>query len=189
MTWTSAGALSRLLCLAPLKFFGHPRGDRPLRVLEIGSGTGLVGLIAATVLASLDRDATVTLSDFDDAVLKNLERNVTLNEACTQSTAVSIRHLDWSNPPSELHEAFDLVLAADVLYEPAHADLLHRVISHCMRRDGTMDRPSTAWIMMPVRETHGLEYARFDERFGESIKLREHIRYQEVQHVLVQIQL
>lgn len=64
--WPAAVILSRWLCRNP-----HVLGGR--RVLEVGSGLGLCGIVAAHMAAD------VTLSDFNPVVLRALEANVALN--------------------------------------------------------------------------------------------------------------
>lgn len=64
--WPAAVILSRWLCRNP-----HVLGGR--RVLEVGSGLGLCGIVAAHMAAD------VTLSDFNPVVLRALEASVALN--------------------------------------------------------------------------------------------------------------
>lgn len=64
--WPAAVILSRWLCRNPKVIAGR-------NVLEVGAGLGLCGLVAGHIAA------TVTLSDFNPAVLKALEENVALN--------------------------------------------------------------------------------------------------------------
>lgn len=86
--WPAAVILSRLLCRRPELVRGR-------RVLEIGAGLGLAGLVAARLQQTatggtepLNRGsaasgrrgaASVTLSDFNPLVLRALEANVALN--------------------------------------------------------------------------------------------------------------
>lgn len=85
--WPAAVILSRVLCR-------HPELVRGRRVLEIGAGLGLAGLVAAhlqqkpakTTQSATHRSAcpqggatSVTLSDFNPLVLRALEANVALN--------------------------------------------------------------------------------------------------------------
>ena len=102
-----------------------------LRVLELGSGTGIGGLAAAALGAS------VILTDLPE-VLPLLAANCTANRTVINSaggTAIA-RAADWADvwgtmashsaaPPEPSQEArdFDLVIAADVLYQPSHAQL------------------------------------------------------------------
>lgn len=75
----------------------------PAAVLEIGCGLGTTGLAAAAV------GYTVTLSDYDLDALEYVRASAALN-----SLKVATCPLDWRQPPGR---RFDLVLAADVLYE------------------------------------------------------------------------
>lgn len=185
VTWTSARLLAALLCRMPHKFF-RPL-NKPLRVLEIGSGTGLVGLAAATVLSKLDRPASVFLTDFDTVVLDNLRHNVESNRHVSSSSNVDVRveHLDWSSPPIDTRHNFDVILAADVLYEPQHVPLLKTVISSCLRLDN--QAKGVAWIAMPLRSTHASDYADFDRALGKRIASDDLMYHQGIKHRLVSI--
>jgi predicted nicotinamide N-methyase len=96
------------------------------RLLELGCGSGLVSVAAA--IAGYD----VLASDYyADALLftrLNVERNVAGKTART-------REVDWRDLPKGLGR-FDRVVAADVLYEPAHGDLIARAISKTLSDDG-----------------------------------------------------
>ena len=70
--WPAAVILSRYLCR-------HPEVIHGRRVLEVGAGLGLCGLVAAHFATA------VTLSDFNPVVLRALEGNVALNSRCTSS--------------------------------------------------------------------------------------------------------
>lgn len=111
--WPASVILSRLLCR-------HPETVRGRRVLEIGAGLGLAGLVAARIQqipssaptlpqeelamdgrravgssgrAGLAPAASVTLSDFNPLVLRALEANVALNArsgACCAADDVAV---------------------------------------------------------------------------------------------------
>eukprot|EP00124_Ichthyophonus_hoferi_P001234 Ihof_evm1s60 gene=Ihof_evmTU1s60 len=88
-------------------------GMKGLRVLEIGAGMGLVGLMAGLLEAR-----EVFLTDAFDHVLHRLMRNVERTEECTFDT-VHVEKLDWTTPEKFCaeHGQFDLVLGADVIYK------------------------------------------------------------------------
>ncbi|GAB9465276.1 putative n2,n2-dimethylguanosine trna methyltransferase [Globisporangium polare] len=95
------------------KYLEHARMDdlRGARILELGSGTGLVGLSAALLGAR-----EVILTDLA-YTMENLARNA---KATMRSTAaikgdVHTQVLDWFNPPTHLG-SFDFVLASDVVW-------------------------------------------------------------------------
>ena len=114
LVWDAALALSAFLLQLPE---AAPELGRR-RVLELGAGPGLPGL----VLGSLDGGAvTVQLTDVIPATLDNLRHNVS---QLPRSTAVSVEELDWHAPVETTRARYadvDLVLAADVVYEPALA--------------------------------------------------------------------
>lgn len=84
-------------------------------ILELGSGTGLTGIVAAKQCA-LSR---ITLTDCHSQVLRLLEENVALN-GCRRDT-VRVLHLNWDSPSLDnvdgLSPPPDYVLAADVVYD------------------------------------------------------------------------
>jgi predicted nicotinamide N-methyase len=78
-----------------------------LRVVELGCGLGVPSLAAAR------RGASVLATDADPEALELLERNAELNGVQVETSVV-----DWDRPDALLERApFDLILAADVLYE------------------------------------------------------------------------
>jgi len=80
-----------------------------LNVLELGSGTGLVGLVAGYF------GARVYITD-QASLIPIMERNIALNSL----SCVSAAELDWSKPLPEHLPRPDIVLAADCVYfEPA----------------------------------------------------------------------
>ncbi|KAL6008744.1 hypothetical protein ACLOJK_021970 [Asimina triloba] len=88
--------------------------QRPLRVLELGSGTGLVGITAAVILG-----AHVTITDLPH-VLPNLQYNANANAAAITSSggAVDVRCLRWGEfeDMASFGLQFHLLLASDVVY-------------------------------------------------------------------------
>ncbi|GMF34713.1 unnamed protein product [Phytophthora fragariaefolia] len=99
------------------KYLEHQRrGDiAGTRVVELGAGTGLVGISAALLGAR-----QVILSDLD-YVVENLAKNVaeTMKLAASAGKPVdsdiSTRVLDWFNPPRDLGD-IDFLLASDVVW-------------------------------------------------------------------------
>jgi predicted nicotinamide N-methyase len=146
-TWASSYLLSkRLSTLNP------PRDvSNRLRVLELGSGTGLVGLAAAAIWG-----ADVQLTDLEE-ILPNLNRNVLANNKAiewaggTATTAV----LDWETPeaidgPSTQEKKYPVILAADPLYSPEHPSLLVQTIQ------GWLSTEVSAMVVieLPLREAY-----------------------------------
>jgi predicted nicotinamide N-methyase len=115
--WPSAKTFARALV---------NEDGRGKRVLELGCGSGLVSVAAA--IAGYD----VLASDYyADAMLFtrfNVERNV-------PGASFRTREIDWRDLPKGLGR-FDRVLAADVLYEPHHGDLVARAIAKTLADNG-----------------------------------------------------
>lgn len=121
--WATLWPGARMLALAIAR---RPRPDSaaPRRVIEIGCGLGLTGLAAAV------HGDRVTLSDYDADALafarENARRNGVFN--------VEFMHLDWT----QLAPAgcFDVVLAADALYEARNHGPVARCIAALLDEGG-----------------------------------------------------
>ncbi|GAA5968613.1 hypothetical protein JCM11641_007695 [Rhodosporidiobolus odoratus] len=183
-TWGSAPILSQRLAMFPsVSFPPSPSASYSLRVLELGSGTGLVGLSAAAVLSRLNAfspghaGASVTLTDGGPEpaeVRDNLQANALTNEAALSGVQVLVEHLDWRDflPASsggkgrtvKGEDKYDVILAADVAYEPGMAEALHAAVSALLRLPTQSSSSSTAapavfHLVIPLRRTHTAETA------------------------------
>ncbi len=122
--WPSAQMLGEaLLATSPL----------PERVLEIGCGLGLSGLVA------LLRGCHVTFSDYDAAALEFAAHNARQNGF----TEFETLQMDWRYPPKGLQ--FPLILAADVMYEARHVKPVVQLIAQCLTQNGE------CWLVDPDR--------------------------------------
>lgn len=87
---------------------------RPLRILELGSGTGIVGIVAAATLGG-----NVTITDLPH-VVPNLRFNADANKGVVGPTggAVSVAALRWGHADdvAVIGREFDVILASDVVY-------------------------------------------------------------------------
>ena len=126
--------------------------DPTLRVLELGSGTGLVGIAFASLYRS-----HVHLTDLPE-IVPNLCRNLEANASGIEAKGSQVLGyaLDWANVPSDPargYSGFDIILAADPLYSPEHPALLVGAVSRLLRKDGL------AWVIVeyPVRVAYTAE--------------------------------
>ena len=103
--WPSALALARHLTKRDLA---------GTRAIELGCGVGLPTIVA------LARGAKVLATDHYEAALDFTAHNARANLNLEPGTAL----LDWRTPDAEGLGTFDLVLAADVLYERKNAGAL-----------------------------------------------------------------
>lgn len=121
-TWGAALCLSRhITTIMPKSVYSSAR------VLELGAGTGLVGISTAAI-GGFD----VTLTDLDD-VLSNLQFNIHQNidlihTACGRAVAIA---LDWRTRASgqeTLQPTYDVILGADLLYASEHPILVANMV-------------------------------------------------------------
>ena len=118
--WASGVALAEHVATLSLE------GDR---VLELGCGLGLPSLVASR------RAAKVVATDWSTDAIALLARNADRNGAHLTAAVA-----DWRKPDAFAHRGpFDLVLAADVLYEERNVDpilaLLERLASPALLAD------------------------------------------------------
>jgi len=95
------------------------------RFLELGCGLGLPAVVAAR------RGFVATASDYEEAALEGVRYNADRNGA----GQLAVRLVDWRRLPEDLGE-FDLVGAADVLYEKHHAVALAGVLARTLAGGG-----------------------------------------------------
>jgi hypothetical protein len=155
--WPAAFALCEWL----LEQYIHA-ARRPGRILELGAGCGLPGLLAASlhVCASLkaERDVStveVVLTDAVDSTLALLQENVAAMTQTSVANIVDVHKLLWGEAlPTAMEgysHAFDVVLGADLCYGSTHEDLhnLFKTINH------TLSHEENAFFLacVPIRGT------------------------------------
>ncbi|KAI6042806.1 hypothetical protein EDC04DRAFT_2878341 [Pisolithus marmoratus] len=156
-SWASAIVLAKRMCAHPRRYLfpnnlnmsaAHPSRESPLvtkmRVLELGAGTGLLSIVAAQLYRKLGCSAHVKATDYHPMVLENLIQNL-------RSNLGSVTRLS----SSEAEEKYDIVLAADVIYDPRHArwvcDCVMKTLKKPMPRIG--EGGGVFWLAMPLRST------------------------------------
>ncbi|CAK8562267.1 unnamed protein product [Lathyrus sativus] len=92
----------------------NANANAPLRILELGSGTGIVGIVAAVTLGS-----NVTLTDLPH-VVPNLKFNAEANAGVVGSSggSVTFAPLRWGHADDVelIGREFDVIVASDVVY-------------------------------------------------------------------------
>ncbi|KAJ1261564.1 hypothetical protein BS78_09G039600 [Paspalum vaginatum] len=110
---------------------------------ELGSGVGLVGICLNYVGAS-----KVILTDGDTSTLTNMKENMELNNLCIEQEVpevskesknkVECRYLSWEEASKCDLWGYqpNIVLGADIIYDPVCVPHLVRVLSMLLTRDG-----------------------------------------------------
>ncbi|XP_032883685.1 EEF1A lysine methyltransferase 3-like [Amblyraja radiata] len=95
------------------------------KMIELGSGTGIVGILAAL----LGGDVTLTDRPY---VLKQIEYNVSANIPPSSRHRSKISALAWGTDQNNYPSDFDFILGSDIVYNPAHfVDLLQTLQHLC----------------------------------------------------------
>eukprot|EP01087_Luapelamoeba_hula_P000099 TRINITY_DN10053_c0_g1_i1.p1 TRINITY_DN10053_c0_g1~~TRINITY_DN10053_c0_g1_i1.p1 ORF type:complete len:257 (+),score=25.95 TRINITY_DN10053_c0_g1_i1:78-848(+) len=114
--WDAAVALSAFLCHSPLGT--EIRGKR---VMELGSGCGLVGIVAYKLGANV---VVTDMEDYMPLLRKNVERNCPGARQFEQSSegetgSISAELLEWGSNTHNHHgygSTFDYILGSDIVY-------------------------------------------------------------------------
>lgn len=158
-SWGSSIILAEQICTAPDTYgLSLPSHGKKLRILELGAGTGLLSIAAGKLLQSLSPEIVAT--DYHPSVLRNLEANVATNFPISCETSIAVTPLDWQKPvfDAPLHEPFDVILAADVIYHPEHAKWIKDCVEQLLVRPNTgcphvHKKHGIFWLIIPVRST------------------------------------
>lgn len=128
--WPSGTALARAVAARPL---------RGTRVLELGCGLGLVSVAAAMA------GARVLAADRSEEAVAFTHANAARNQVTVQTVTCA-----FDEPAALLAEApWELVLAADVLYEPRNIPVLLWLLPRLVGEDGEI------WLADPGRNQTG----------------------------------
>ncbi|KAG7341688.1 methyltransferase [Nitzschia inconspicua] len=129
----------------------NPNLVKAKRVLELGAGTGLCGIVAHRLGAS-----TVAVSDGDVDVLQNLRFNVQWNEMSETDHAklpaanIFCPQLIWGKNLDQFAESFglqDVILASDCVYMVPSLEPLWQTVDRLLVRKNDTDaleRPSSS---------------------------------------------
>lgn len=149
-SWGASIVVSDLMCSSPEKFdlTVEKMGTSSPRVIELGAGTGLVGITMAKLLPRLGMpSADIIATDYHPAVLANLADNITANFPIEEKPLVQTSLLDWAAPCLDhpLDKPADMLVATDVVYAPEHAIWLRDCAAKLLKREGVF------WLVASVR--------------------------------------
>ncbi|MCL7038327.1 hypothetical protein MKW94_029174 [Papaver nudicaule] len=120
--------------------------QQPLRILELGSGTGLAGIAAAAVLSS-----SCTITDLPH-VLPNLQFNAAANSEMLASRggSVNVAALRWGEKDDMelVGREFDVILGSDVVYYDYLYDPLLQTLRFFLGGGEGEDRSNAAPVFL-----------------------------------------
>ncbi|KAG6436402.1 hypothetical protein SASPL_101300 [Salvia splendens] len=108
---------------------------RGCSVIELGSGVGITGILCSRFCRE------VVMTNHNDEVLKVITRNIELDDSSKNSTCftkLKSAKLEWGNSEQlddilQRHpEGFDLVLGADICFQPASVPLLFHTVKRLL---------------------------------------------------------
>lgn len=149
-TWASSYLLAKQLCSLRQHI---PDLATDAAILELGAGTGLVGMAAALVF----RRHTI-LTDLPE-IVPNLEQNAGSNSEVISSRggSVSAAVLDWTRPDELELDSFDgspnsfpLIVVADPIYSSDHP----RMLVDAIKCHLSIDESARLVIELPLREAY-----------------------------------
>lgn len=152
---------------------------RNKKVLELGSGLGLMGLAVIKVC----EPASYIFTDLPATVLTTLAENVKINlendsnyefssncdwtngmETSYNHTKVNVRRLDWEQDSCDI--TTDIILAADVVYDPAIVKCLVGTLKTALNNNPS----AVAVVACTLRNSDTLGFFR-DVLAGEKVKI------------------
>jgi predicted nicotinamide N-methyase len=142
LMWPSAVVLSRYLATNADELLGK-------NVLEIGTGCGLTGLVAAKIKAMQESQhhttvsTEVLLTDFNKVVVWNCQQNIAFNglEGIATADELDFYKQDtsvegWLDSSGSARDQVDLILAADVICQAEDAFAAARTIFSALKPGG-----------------------------------------------------
>ncbi|KAF9618442.1 hypothetical protein IFM89_001165, partial [Coptis chinensis] len=135
--WPSEDVLA-YFCLSHADMF------RSKRILELGAGYGLAGLVIA---ASTDAEEVV-ISDGNPQVVDYIQRNIHANSGAFTETRVKSMLLHWNQEDvSNVLNTFDIIIASDCTFFKEYHDGLAQTIKSLLKRS----EASEAIVFSPKR--------------------------------------
>ncbi|RXW14777.1 hypothetical protein EST38_g11081 [Candolleomyces aberdarensis] len=155
-SWGSCILFAEKLCASKEVYLSDPRplpgvdtSKKPLRILELGAGTGMLSIVTAKLLQGekTQPQPEIIATDYHPDVLANLRKNIKTNFS-SSSMPIEVEVLDWESPETDrapFIERFDIILAADVVYHPEHAKWIEACVSKLLHKHGVF------WMFMAIR--------------------------------------
>ncbi|KAB1199449.1 Calmodulin-lysine N-methyltransferase [Morella rubra] len=127
--WPSEDVLA-YFCLSHADMFRYKR------VIELGSGYGLAGL----VIAAITEASEVVISDGNPQVVDYIQHNIDANSGAFGATRVNSMNLHWDQEEiSNISNAFDVIIASDCTFFKEFHYGLARLIKLLLKKTGSSE--------------------------------------------------
>eukprot|EP00538_Stauroneis_constricta_P007168 CAMPEP_0119564760 /NCGR_PEP_ID=MMETSP1352-20130426/27977_1 /TAXON_ID=265584 /ORGANISM="Stauroneis constricta, Strain CCMP1120" /LENGTH=215 /DNA_ID=CAMNT_0007613547 /DNA_START=57 /DNA_END=701 /DNA_ORIENTATION=- len=104
-------------------------------ILELGSGTGLLGMTLSKLCAA----TKIVITDGDDDAIELMKRNLIQNELLSSNNNIEIQKLVWGQDNNDLTlSSFDMIVAGDVLYKEILPPLFFATVNEYLSADGVL---------------------------------------------------
>lgn len=138
-------------------------------ILELGCGSGFLSLVAAHVVKR--NKARLVLTDLDGEVLQRAQEAVEVNDV-PNNVEMCVEPLDWVEVQHDDDRACkflnelraDLILAADIVFDPSLIEPLCATLNRLMRGHGSNEVIPTAYVASTVRNPS--TFTQFKETLG-----------------------
>ncbi|XP_038639194.1 EEF1A lysine methyltransferase 3-like [Scyliorhinus canicula] len=133
--WEAGVALCRYFEKEKINFTGK-------KVIELGSGTGIVGILA-TLLGGY-----VTITDKPN-ILKQIENNVSINIPTACRHRIKVQPLIWGENHTHFPTAYDFILGSDIVYSSVSYPALVETLRYLARQGATI------YLSSELRKSNG----------------------------------
>ncbi|KAF3685197.1 putative zinc finger HIT domain-containing protein 1-like [Capsicum annuum] len=131
-------------CISSMSTSGDKCPIREKRIIELGSGYGLAGLIVAMTTEARE----VFISDGNPQVVDYIQRNVNANSGSFGGTEVKPLMLHWGQEKdTDISNTFDVIIASDCTFFKEFHEALVQTIKSLLKEEG----PSEAILLSPRR--------------------------------------
>ncbi len=102
------------------------------KTLELGSGTGLLGLYTIKRLLKDSPTASITMTDMEESSLELINENIKLNQINTENAKAC--YLKWGSFDSlDGPSSYDLIVGSDIIYSNTILDSLAQTIAYYLK--------------------------------------------------------
>ncbi|XP_067847915.1 EEF1A lysine methyltransferase 3-like [Heptranchias perlo] len=133
--WEAAIALCRYFEKENISFTGK-------KVIELGSGTGIVGILAALL------GGDVTMTDKPN-ILEQIENNVSINIPTARRHRLKVSALTWGENHTDFPTDYDFILGSDIVHSSVTYPALIETLRHLA------DRGTTIYLSSEIRKRNG----------------------------------